>query len=683
MKNGAIKQRNRVNGIVSGPWPQALSLLVFFFFSLIIPVPVSAGADNSALNPQTALHPIESYEDRVAEYLDYCVHADSLGSAGLFTQIARMELGEGPLDPCVIESKLDFINQRNDTSDFYMAGLIRILYQYADSPLLDEQLLDAIIECVINFKYWIDEPGTDSMVYWSENHQILYHSAEYLAGTLFPGEIFANSGLFGWEHAEKALPMIEKWLERRFYLGFSEWHSNVYYDKDLAPILNLADFAEDNEIAVRASIVADLLLFDILVNSHHGVFGVSHGRSYVEYVTGGRNESTACVIKLVSGKGSFNSRNNMSGISLATGRKYLPPGALQGAGADNPAELVNMERISIDFDDREDYGLNFEDDESGIFWWGMGAYADWRVVDLTFRMAEDLNLWENDFFAPFSLFRPLWEMGTLPYLSVLLSDVTSGSVLSTVNTYAYRTPDYMLASAQDHRWGELGYQEHQWQATMDVDAVIFTSHPGSLEGRTPGYWTGGWKPKVVQEKNVLVAIYEWKPASLFIPGLILPFTHAYIPQDSFDELKESGHWLFGRKDGSYFALYSSGETRWSEGEWQGVDLIADGTPNVWICEMGSEAGGSFKDFVLTIENAAVSVTGTFVMYDSPSLGTITTGLYAAFRVNGQKIDVSDYPRFDNPYCRHEFGSNPISIEFEEESLILDFETPSRITTWFK
>src|SRR5690606_27598708 len=41
-----------------------------------------------------------------------------------------------------------------------------------------------------DFKYWIDEPGFDDMVYWSENHVILFAAAEYLAGQLMPDEWF-------------------------------------------------------------------------------------------------------------------------------------------------------------------------------------------------------------------------------------------------------------------------------------------------------------------------------------------------------------------------------------------------------------------------------------------------------------------------------------------------------------
>ena len=42
----------------------------------------------------------------------------------------------------------------------------------------------------------------------------------------------------------------------------------------------------------------------------------------------------------------------------------------------------------------------------------------------------------------------------------------------------YKTPDYMLCSAQDWLPGELGYQQHIWQATLGPDAVVF-SYPSA------------------------------------------------------------------------------------------------------------------------------------------------------------------------------------------------------------
>ena len=101
-----------------------------------------------------------------------------------------------------LESTYDYINKRFDCADFKLTTLIRIYLQFGD--ILPQQTRDKIKNTILNFKYWMDEPGKDSMCFWSENHQMLFSGAEYLAGQTFPDEIFINDGKRGKEHMEKA-----------------------------------------------------------------------------------------------------------------------------------------------------------------------------------------------------------------------------------------------------------------------------------------------------------------------------------------------------------------------------------------------------------------------------------------------------------------------------------------------
>ena len=77
-----------------------------------------------------------------------------------------------------------------------------------------------------------------------------------------------------------ARPRIVRWLDLRFRTGFSEWLSNVYYDEDLVALLSLVDFCGDEELVQRATMVTDLMLLDVALNSFQGFFAGSHGRSY-------------------------------------------------------------------------------------------------------------------------------------------------------------------------------------------------------------------------------------------------------------------------------------------------------------------------------------------------------------------------------------------------------------------
>lgn len=626
-----------------------------------------------------------AYRQRAAAYLRWAAEPTPPGGSGLFMQVARLELASTPLDADVINAALDFVNARHDTADFLVAGFVRMLLQYAGSPMLSPELRQRLERTLLDFKYWIDEPGVDSMCYYSENHQILFASAEYLVGNHFADVIFTNDGRTGREHSVAARDRIENWLRRRFYFGFSEWHSNVYYNEDLPALVNLADFAPDESVAVRAAIVLDALFFELVNNTHDGIFGVSHGRTYDEHVLGARRESTSVLMNLLSGAGLLNSRGNMTSISLAASRRYTPAGAVLAAAADQLPERVSRQRMGVRLEDAAAHGLSFADKEDGIFFWGMGAYADWRTIDLTFSMIDTYNLWENDFFKPFAYLRPAWAAGLLAELSRPIRSFTSGSVLSEVNTYSYRTPDYMLASAQNNRVGYFGFQQHTWQATIDLDAVVFTSHPGTARQKGDGYrsyWTGGWFPKVVQEKNALIAIYDVKPLPALVPELAVPYTHAYFPRAAFDEVRQIGHWTLGRRNNAYVGLYSSRATRWATGgEWPGSELIADGTDNVWICQLGNQTQlGSFDDFSAAVTSAEVRVIGTNVTYDAPGLGRAQVSLDTPFKIDGEPIAITDYERFDNPYALHAFGANPFSLGVSGYQLEADFELPARLVS---
>ena len=96
----------------------------------------------------------------------------------------------------------EYMYSRFDCSDFRAQMLFKIYKDCYD--VLDEKCIELIKKTFLDFKYFMDEPGDDSMCYWSENHLILFAVSEYLAGQEWPDEIFANNSMTGKEHKEKA-----------------------------------------------------------------------------------------------------------------------------------------------------------------------------------------------------------------------------------------------------------------------------------------------------------------------------------------------------------------------------------------------------------------------------------------------------------------------------------------------
>ncbi|MDD4000405.1 MAG: hypothetical protein PHX62_05900, partial [Bacilli bacterium] len=104
---------------------------------------------------------------------------------------AIKELSEGKrINEEGIIDLLAYIDKRYDCADFRIIPILRTLYCY--NSLLSKETIEKIKTTVLGFKYWMDEPGDDGMCYWSENHQLIFATIEYLAGQYYPDEIFSN-----------------------------------------------------------------------------------------------------------------------------------------------------------------------------------------------------------------------------------------------------------------------------------------------------------------------------------------------------------------------------------------------------------------------------------------------------------------------------------------------------------
>lgn len=227
-----------------------------------------------------------------------------------YTELIRLEQSVKP-DERVLsgEGGLVRLKQRRDGSDFLLPAILTILYHHSNSDLLSNSLIADAKQTILDFKYWPDElaesnwrktPQMDSayilellsdddpsndeaalshqaafdrvdevddMCYWSENHYILFSSGGYLAGQLYPSEIFTASGQTGAQKMTVFKPRIMKWLQLRYRSGFSEWLSNVYYNQDVAALVTLVELCQDPEITQLATMVLDLMMADIALTT--------------------------------------------------------------------------------------------------------------------------------------------------------------------------------------------------------------------------------------------------------------------------------------------------------------------------------------------------------------------------------------------------------------------------------
>ena len=630
--------------------------------------------------------PSDGFLDRKAQMLQACSDAGAPPLGGLYAQVCRVVTGQTEYSQAAFDAAFQKLAERKDTADFSLAALVRVLYLDKEQKVLPDALRKQITDTVLGFRFWLTEPGDDKMCYWTENHQALFHSGELLAGQLFPEVVFGNDGKTGAEHAAHARPLVLRWLELRATLGFSEWHSNVYFNEDMPALVNLADFADDPEIRTRAAIVLDILAIDMLSNYYKGLFATTHGRTYESHFLGGLSDSTAAAAWLMTGLGAMEDAGNFSGAFIATSTHYYPSPLLETFAADAAGSFEHRQRDSVDVKDGPAFGIGYTATEDVVFWAGMAALVVPEVVEGTVAMLDQYDLWTGFLFGDIP--EPYLSMlkqaaatpGGLVQLATDMEPVARGIALESVNTVTWRTPDYQISGAQSYKPGYWGSQTQAWQATLSKDAFVFTSFPGDMGSLGPGMefggtWIGGWLPRFTMHRNVAVVQYRATKLPLLDEYLTTDHTHAFFPRPGFDEVREEAGWLFGRKGDGYVALLSENPGQWSadnDYEWD-----APGKENTWIVEMGSKADdGTFDDFVSSV-SAAAATFGDEIVYVSPSAGIVRVSWDGPMTVDGTAVDLGPFPRFANPHVLQPFGSTSTVLTLGSLRLSLDFEKALR------
>ena len=311
----------------------------------------SIAYDILKVTPTPAAEGYDRLEERNRLVLEhYAASEEGVSHSLIWSEVARYALGRyDEVDERVIRAICAFIAARKDCADFAIQGLLRLMYWEREHLRLSPEINAMMKDTVLGFKYWVDEPGDTVMYMGSENHRLLFHVAEWMAGQLFPTEEFTNSRQRGLYHATKGRMYITEWLRQRGRFGFDEWHSNAYYPICIAPLINVYDFAiyEDDKLRQMAGAVLDYMCLDLAADSFHGVFGTTHGRSYGRYLLHPDFEGTAATCWLLYGMGALTKgTSGMAPVSLATSR-YKVPDILTKIATDDTAVIESKQRQGV------------------------------------------------------------------------------------------------------------------------------------------------------------------------------------------------------------------------------------------------------------------------------------------------------------------------------------------------
>ena len=630
-----------------------------------------------------------------------------------------------------LEGALERIDIREDCADFTAAGLIRFYIE--NKHRLADKNKEEIRASLTGFKYWMDQYDgrSDGMCHWSENHQILFATTEYLAGAEWPDAIFAD-GNTGREHIEFAKERIEAWMSQRFYYGFNEYYSNNYYPEDIAPMANFIQFArsEDADMVKRMKIVMDIIWIDIATQSWkytdkegntQYAFVSASGRMYMDNKcsddTGNRLRP---YINLVLENG--DDYKNVSNRFFVCFKRmyeaevngepiYRVPEVIKAIFDDPAKEQIVKSSNGITLDELVSDGFVGEEVHQIMMQTGMEAFSNSQVIDNSIRYLNENKLFKNEFLNDFKLVNlwPLTLTKSLGFLSGLLNPSTDGKAIQRANVYTYQTPYYSMSTSQEHFAGDYADQHQINVSNLGGDLSIFTAQP--MRNNTRGqYWVGyGRLPYSVQDKNVNISIYTIPKSAGMLEPHVVKYTHAYFPVGLFDEVNldhMAEGYVFGRRGDSYIMLRAMSDgsgTLTFKNDMMGVngeDIVADmskikdsvrelieasgdlrydlifegGTSHAWVTELGSiEESGSFDSFVSKMLANNCEYDDMTVRYESGNRAfNVKYGVH--FTINGEEID-TNYARYESAYVnvKVERKSEVISLSFGEKTLTLNYK----------
>lgn len=257
-------------------------------------------------------------------------HAAEPGERRIGTVMARLATGAAwdESSAAIWEDTLDGINRRRDCSDFVLVPLLWIMAERVGG--VPEAAAARAKEAILGYRYWMTEPGNDAMWFWSENHVLCFHASQYLAGRLYPDEVFSNSGKSGAAQAAEGQARLTKWFDAVEADGLAEWNSAAYYPIDFIGLFALAQLGE-GEIRTRARRMLDRLFTMIALHTIGGVSAGSMGRAYDKELRAGPLTELSPFAAVAWGRGWLNA--GVAALPMFCLSDYTPPNGLAAHAA--------------------------------------------------------------------------------------------------------------------------------------------------------------------------------------------------------------------------------------------------------------------------------------------------------------------------------------------------------------
>lgn len=617
----------------------------------------------------------------------------------------------------LLSKQAEYMNARFDCADFRAQMLFKI---FKDCPLSNRCSI-LIKNTFLGFKYFMDEPGDDSMCYWSENHQILFAVSEFLAGQEWPDDVFVNDGKTGKEHIQKAITRIDAWMQQRFNYGFSEYLSNNYLAEDIAPMANFIAYADDKKRVEQMKIIMDILWLDVALNSVNNRFVAVSSRMY------GNNKAANCIgnsiqsaMNILWGEetaGKIFSRSDVEDtekqlVELSLSKKpnyivlcftdavekglYVLPEAIKDIAVSNETFVSKMS-CGLSPDDMANENLIGQSDACIMAQTGAETFTNSQVIKNTLEYLKKNKLYSNKFLSYFKFLNlTILKFVNWQRFAEKNNIMPHGIALGRGNVYTYRNSRYSMSTDICKDVGMCGAQDHVWTANIAEELTLFTTHPAgngnSKYGSSPGYWVGnGRRPMSVQYNNINITVYKLPQTKRLGESAVCDITHAYMPRDLYDEFEIVGNMVFAKKNGVYVAFISDGSFEFKQYNpdssngllkgrclpdnlclESGFDLYRKGGDyHCYVTELSDSDTESFEEFKQRIKQNRVGFDNGCVSYKT-NCGKIYVSYNGDFMVDGKAMQ-TEFDRYDSVFCKANRKDQIIRINSPTNSLVLNFQ----------
>jgi hypothetical protein len=232
--------------------------------------PITADRTPHSTLPKYIASSIDAHRQKVLEWSRSAGFRDGLkyGPYGILAATARDGCGAPERARYMVDlghMGLTDISKPVHYEMFSLPPLVRYLYMFGTcmSAVQKKELIDGLTAQRRPF-----------FSHGTMNHMILQETSWYLLAQYFPDAVWTD-----WEEKRWTSPQLMAELKdilqrrhwRSFQSGMNEMLSPTYAFTDLYPILNLVDFAKDNEVAQQAADEAALEVSILKDSSFHGV----------------------------------------------------------------------------------------------------------------------------------------------------------------------------------------------------------------------------------------------------------------------------------------------------------------------------------------------------------------------------------------------------------------------------